>query len=213
MSLAALVSEVEKFKGHQYVFGAAGPNTFDCSGLVQYSLQQLGYKNVPRTSEAQWGWVQKISSSQIQPGDLVFAQFPGDPQASPGHVGVYIGNGQVFSARSPSAGIGIDTLSSWGSAIVGYGRVPGSPSGGTPATTTGFDPLGLGGLVNAFTGFANNFGDMFKIFHDLVSPAFWLRIGMFLAGLLLLAFGVYAFVKADSGEGLMPKNIPVPVPV
>jgi hypothetical protein len=87
-------------------------------------------------------------------------------------------------------------------------------SGGTPATTTGFDPFGLGGLVNAFTGFANNFGDMFKIFHDLVSPAFWLRIGMFLAGLLLLAFGVYAFVKADSDTGFMPKMPTVtPVPI
>lgn len=130
-----IVTEVEKFAGDPYVYGAAGPSTFDCSGLVQYVLLQLGVKNVPRTSETQWAWVKRISKSQLQPGDLVFAQFPGD-NASPGHVGIYTGNGNVISAADPAQGVVQGPLSSWGDAVVGYGRVPGmasatgSPGGG-----------------------------------------------------------------------------------
>jgi len=56
-----IVVEAEKFRGDPYVWGAAGPSSFDCSGLVQYTLQRLGVKNVPRTSEDQWNWVEKIS--------------------------------------------------------------------------------------------------------------------------------------------------------
>src|SRR5580692_253289 len=86
ISGAEIVTEVEKFVGDSYVYGAAGPSTFDCSGLVQYVLTTLGVQNVPRTSEDQYAWVDKVSQQQLQPGDLVFAQFPGD-NASPGHVG------------------------------------------------------------------------------------------------------------------------------
>jgi cell wall-associated NlpC family hydrolase len=71
--------------GDPYVYGATGPAAFDCSGLVQWAAQKAGFKGVPRTSEAQWNWVQKISQAQLQPGDLVFSQWPGD-NASPGPV-------------------------------------------------------------------------------------------------------------------------------
>jgi peptidoglycan DL-endopeptidase CwlO len=60
---AQIIAEAKKFLGDPYVYGAAGPASFDCSGLVKYTLEQLGLKGVPRTSEAQWGWVQKISRS------------------------------------------------------------------------------------------------------------------------------------------------------
>lgn len=84
------------------------------------------------------------------------------------------------------------------------------------ATTTGFDPTGIGALASSFTGFFGQFGDMFTLFHNVISPGFWLRVGMFFAGIFLLAFGVYALVKADSDSGLIPKmpNVtPVPVPI
>jgi len=131
----AFATSVQQYSSDPYVWGGDGPASFDCSGLVQYALSQIGI-SAPRTSEEQWAWVQHIPASQVQPGDLVFAQFPGDT-ASPGHVGVYIGNGQVFSAQSPSAGIGPSTISSWGSAIVGYGRVPGLSTAGTGSASGG----------------------------------------------------------------------------
>jgi hypothetical protein len=136
----AFVAEVRKFLGDWYSYGSAGPTTFDCSGLVQYGLQQVGVKNVPRTSEAQWAWTQHIGYSQLQPGDLVFSQWPGD-DASPGHVAIYIGGGQMIEA--PHTGAQVHTValdSGYQKYVVGYGRVPGAATiagGGTANSTTG----------------------------------------------------------------------------
>jgi cell wall-associated NlpC family hydrolase len=149
----SIVTEIEKFAGDPYVYGGTSPSGFDCSGLVQYVLTQLGVANVPRTSEQQYAWATKINASQLQPGDLVFAQFPGD-NASPGHVGVYVGGGNILSAEDPALGVAYSTLSSWGSNIVGYGQVPGSTAGGggvtgnTTVTNQG-TPSGSGGAAPA----------------------------------------------------------------
>jgi cell wall-associated NlpC family hydrolase len=116
-----IVAEAEKFIGAPYVYGGTSPSGWDCSGFVQYVLEHLGWHNVPRTSEAQYSWTSHTSNPSI--GGLVFAQFPGD-NASPGHVGFYVGNGNVLSARDPQWGTGIDKLASWGGHIVGYGNEP-----------------------------------------------------------------------------------------
>lgn len=204
-----IVAEVQKFKGDAYVYGAAGPSSFDCSGLVQYVLTKLGVANVPRTSEEQYGWVQKISASQLQPGDLVFAQFPGD-NASPGHVGVYVGNGQILSAEDPASGVGDSSLASWGNNIVGYGRVPSSTPGTQSATTTA--AFGLS-WPSEITSFFNDSSAFVEKLMWLVTPGSWLRIGAFLAGAALLLFAIYALVRAGQGEPLvsMPSTIPVPI--
>ena len=210
-----IVAEVEKFAHFPYVYGATGPGSFDCSGLVQYTLKQVGVKNVPRTSEEQWQWSQHISKQQLQPGDLVFAQFPGD-NASPGHVGVYVGNGQVLSAEDPQLGVGYSTLASWGSNIVGYGRVPdstaGTSDGSQTADTTGI----LSGVFSWPSDITGFFGDA-KTFIDallwIVNPASWLRIAAFGLGVLLLGFALFALMKIGTGEPILPKAVPVPVPV
>jgi NlpC/P60 family len=156
VAASSVVAEVEKFVGSPYVYGAAGPSAFDCSGLVQYVLTQLGVPSVPRTSEEQWAWVQHIDASQLQPGDLVFAQFPGD-NASPGHVGIYTGNGQVLSAQDPALGVGYSTLASWGGNIVGYGQPPGVGGAGAQAVTTGASGAAGGAAIpsNLLSGAGN----------------------------------------------------------
>lgn len=204
-TLAAFIAEVEKFKNTPYVWGGTSPSGFDCSGLVQYSLEQLGISNVPRTSETQWAWVQHESKADLQPGDLVFAQFPGDTGGSPGHVGIYIGGGNVYSARDPAQGIGTDSLASWGNAVVGYGRIP-----GIDATAPATLDAAPGGILSWLTGIPTQFADLFTLAHNLISPSFWLRIGAFFAGAVLLVFGIYTLVKGNSGDGM---TIPVPVPV
>lgn len=189
---AEIVSEVKKFAGDPYVYGDAGPSSFDCSGLVQYVLGKLGV-SAPRTSEAQWGWVQKISKSQLQPGDLVFAQFPGD-NASPGHVGIYTGGGQVLSAEDPAQGVGYASLASWGSNVVGYGRVPG-------ASTSGSSPGGGGGLLSlalpaGITSMFETGASLLQKLMWIINPESWARIIAGIFGFFLLAFGIGFLVAA-----------------
>jgi NlpC/P60 family len=200
LSGSAIVAEVEKFAHFPYVYGAAGPSSFDCSGLVQYVLKTLGVTGVPRTSEEQWAWVQKVSKSELQPGDLVFAQFPGD-NASPGHVGVYTGNGQVLSAEDPALGVGYSSLASWGSAVVGYGRVPGASASG--AAGTGASSSGVGGLlgipasiVGTFTDADKALGGLWTVLTALLSPSTYIRAAAGVAGAILLAFGAWFLIKA-----------------
>lgn len=77
--------------GSPYGWGAAGPNQFDCSGLMYWSYAQNG-KSIPRTSQAQLAGGQSVPLSQLQPGDII-GYYPGVT-----HVGMYIGNGQVVHA-------------------------------------------------------------------------------------------------------------------
>jgi cell wall-associated NlpC family hydrolase len=77
--------------GDNYVWGATGPSTFDCSGLMQYSYRQAGI-SLPRTAAEQQHVGMTVSRSQLQPGDLVFFGSPAY------HVGMYLGNGEMVAA-------------------------------------------------------------------------------------------------------------------
>ncbi|MET8779945.1 NlpC/P60 family protein [Nocardia sp. NPDC004654] len=79
--------------GDPYVWGATGPDQFDCSGLVQWAFKQVG-KNVPRTSSAQASYGTPVSKENMQPGDVVF--FYSDIS----HVGIYAGNGLMLHAST-----------------------------------------------------------------------------------------------------------------
>ena len=77
--------------GKPYGWGAAGPDAFDCSGLMVWAYSQNG-KSIPRTSQAQLAGGTPVSLSELQPGDIV-GYYPGVT-----HVAMYIGNGQVVHA-------------------------------------------------------------------------------------------------------------------
>jgi cell wall-associated NlpC family hydrolase len=91
--------------GDAYVYGAAGPSAFDCSGLTMMAWQQAGV-SLPHSSSAQMGSGTPVSQSQLQPGDLVFYYSPVS------HVGMYIGNGQIVNAENPSVGVKITGVNS-----------------------------------------------------------------------------------------------------
>ena len=76
--------------GKPYVWAAAGPDYFDCSGLVVYSFAAVG-KSLPHSTYALYSMGAPVSRDQLEPGDLVF--FDGL-----GHVGIYIGGGQFVHA-------------------------------------------------------------------------------------------------------------------
>ncbi len=97
---SAIVTEASKFLGVPYVWGGSSPSGFDCSGLVQYVFAQLGVE-LPRGSVDQSEVGTAVASlAEAQPGDLLFFE-PGQngaPPGEPGHVGIYIGNGQMIDA-------------------------------------------------------------------------------------------------------------------
>ncbi|MEU6232855.1 NlpC/P60 family protein [Kitasatospora sp. NPDC047058] len=103
---AAALSIAAGKVGSPYVYGAAGPNSFDCSGLMVWAFNQAGV-SLPRTSQEQAGAGTRIGSdlSQAQPGDLLI--FYSDAH----HVGIYAGNGQVLHAPKPGASVRYEAVS------------------------------------------------------------------------------------------------------
>lgn len=125
ISATGLLKAAEKYgEGHKYVWGATGPNTFDCSGLVMYTLKHAYGINYPHFSGSQYNMTRHISKGEAHMGDLVFWGSGGSD-----HVGIYAGGNKYFSAESPSQGIHMSTLDS----VVGkgrplFGRIKGMPS-------------------------------------------------------------------------------------
>ena len=91
--------------GDRYVYGATGPNSFDCSGLTSFSYKAAGI-SLPRTSKAQSTFGTPVSKANLQPGDLVFFYSPVS------HVAMYIGNGQIVHALNSSKPVQVMKLDS-----------------------------------------------------------------------------------------------------
>ena len=85
--------------GKSYVWGAEGPNSFDCSGLMTYIFKNGAGINLPRTSKQQSNFGTTVSKSNLQPGDLIFSSTNGSGGVS--HVGVYVGNGEMIHSPKP----------------------------------------------------------------------------------------------------------------
>lgn len=89
--------------GKPYIWGGTGPTDYDCSGLMMASWGKAGV-SLPRTAAAQYAAGTPVSTSDLQPGDLVFF-YPGIT-----HVGMYIGDGKFIHASSPRTGIKVSVL-------------------------------------------------------------------------------------------------------
>ena len=86
----AVLNAAYSHLGKPYVYGSTGPSSFDCSGFTQYVYKQAAGIDISRTTYSQIGVGTPVSQSDLQPGDLVFPHT--------GHVGIYIGNGQMIHA-------------------------------------------------------------------------------------------------------------------
>ena len=102
-----LLQQAAKYIGTRYVYGGSSPSGFDCSGLVQYSLKQLGV-SIGRSSAAQYSSGVAVSRANLQPGDLVFFSKGGGIS----HVAIYAGNGQVLHAPRAGKRVSYQSLSS-----------------------------------------------------------------------------------------------------
>jgi cell wall-associated NlpC family hydrolase len=99
-SAAAVVSFVKAQVGDAYVSGGTGPNSWDCSGLVQAAFKQVGV-NLPRVSQDQSTAGTSVSLSNLQPGDILYWGSAGSAY----HVAVYVGDGMFVGAQNPSTGV------------------------------------------------------------------------------------------------------------
>jgi cell wall-associated NlpC family hydrolase len=90
--------------GRPYVWGAAGPRGFDCSGLMLWSFQHAGVR-LPHSSSSQSMIGRPVSRAELQPGDLVFFYSPVS------HVGLYVGGGMVLHAPDSGEVVRISPLS------------------------------------------------------------------------------------------------------
>ncbi len=101
-----VVNYAYKFLGKPYVYGASGPNSFDCSGLTQYVYNKFGV-GLSRTTYTQVNQGKKVDRSNLQPGDLVFFNTEG----SISHVGIYVGGGDFIHAPRTGKPVMISSLS------------------------------------------------------------------------------------------------------
>ncbi|HBF73707.1 MAG TPA: hypothetical protein DDW71_00405, partial [Lactobacillus sp.] len=138
---AALVKAVYKYgHGKSYVWGATGPNSFDCSGLVQYALKHAFGINYPRVSGAQINYAHRISAANAKPGDLI---------GNSGHIGVYMGGGKYYSAQSPDnhPNIGVSDVKYFPHGPHYFGRVSGATIANSDAKKKSSKDSGLTKLV------------------------------------------------------------------
>ena len=124
VTVKALFNEAEKHIGKRYVFGANGPNNFDCSSFVCWSFSHSGVKNMPRTTA--WGiyktYCNPVSPSEAKAGDIIFFKNTYDSGSPISHVGIYAGNGMMIHAGDPIRFVSINTPY-WREHFYGFGRV------------------------------------------------------------------------------------------
>lgn len=109
---------VSRVPNGNYVWGASGPNNFDCSGLMLAAYRSVGV-SLPHSSRAQFGVGRAVSRDELKPGDLIFWYSPIH------HVGMYIGGGKIVHARNVRDDLVIQTLASYGAPYSGARRVLG----------------------------------------------------------------------------------------
>lgn len=169
--------------GDAYVFGATGPNTWDCSGLVMKAYAEAGIL-LPRTTGMMINVGTAVDKAGLQPGDLVFPDYH--------HVQIYTGNGRIIEA--PQSGETVVERNMWG-----FWRARRVASGGQGLTVTipkipGVDTAAS--AVDALSSFAG-------VFTWLMDTNNWLRIAEFAAGAALI---LSAIIKM-SGTGSIVKGV------
>ncbi len=117
-----IAESAKKLLGKAYVYGASGPNAFDCSGLTSYVYKQFGYE-LNRTAAGQYSNGVEVSKENLQPGDIVM--FTNRGMYGIGHVGIYIGDGKMVHSGNASTGVIISDVFTgyYGARYVGARRI------------------------------------------------------------------------------------------
>lgn len=122
-SYAAMIAEAEKHLGKRYVFGASGPDNFDCSGFVCWVLDKSGVKPMSRTTaQGIYNMCTPVSPSEAKPGDLIFFTGTYSTPNPVSHIGIYVGNGMMLHCGDPIQYTSINT-SYWQNHFYAFGRI------------------------------------------------------------------------------------------
>lgn len=150
INVSDLLAYGEQQVGKPYVFGTAGPNTFDCSGLIQYMLKQFGVA-APHHAADQAKMGDPVAASQIQAGDLVFSDWGDGPNS---HVGIATDQSHILVAPHTGTDVQVQPLSAnYRSHITAVRRLPqisGNTTGATTASSAGSSGSGSGPSASAF---------------------------------------------------------------
>jgi cell wall-associated NlpC family hydrolase len=122
---AVAYARAQVLAGKPYVWGAQGPNSFDCSGLVYAAFKSagLGWPNWDRLNAALYaGYVKHVSLSELQPGDLLYYSYNGSIAAIH-HITIYAGDGMMWEARSTKSGLRFSNMYSVSGLMPFGGRV------------------------------------------------------------------------------------------
>ncbi len=119
----AAVNLAKQQIGKPYVWGAEGPNSFDCSGLMYYVYKNGAGVTLPRTSRDQSKVGTTVSKSNLQPGDLIFSSTDGSGNVS--HVAIYVGNNEMIHAPKPGENVQKISMNSsyWNNAYLWSKRI------------------------------------------------------------------------------------------
>jgi hypothetical protein len=114
--------------GKPYIWGTAGPSSFDCSGLVQaaWAAARVGISRSTATQVNDGAPVPGLN--QLSPGDLLFTPGSDGTATHPGHVGIYAGDGLVINAYDSTNGVIVERLTSWAPKVVAIRRVTPAPA-------------------------------------------------------------------------------------
>ena len=102
----AIVDFAYGYIGAPYVYGAAGPSSFDCSGFTSFVFRNAAGIDITRTTYSQIGVGTPVSYGELQPGDLVFTY-------GLDHVGIYVGGGQYIHAPQPGDSVKVSSVTSF----------------------------------------------------------------------------------------------------
>lgn len=141
----AIVDYAKQFLGRPYVYGAAGPNSFDCSGLTYYVYNHAVGINIGRTTYDQINSGREVSRDELQVGDLVFTHA--------NHVGIYVGNNQIIHAPQSGEVVKISNINKfWRARRILNNSMSGSTSEkvGKEICNTSFYSSKYSDLKNAF---------------------------------------------------------------
>lgn len=105
---SGVAADAYNYIGYRYVYGTAGPNTFDCSGFTSFLYKKYGV-SLPRSSNSQGYFGVYVEKENLLPGDILCFSNRKDRRIN--HVGVYVGNGQFIHASTSIRGVVIDSLS------------------------------------------------------------------------------------------------------